>query len=484
MDNAWGKYVLKRLIARGGMAEVYEATKGGPSGFAKQVCLKRIRPDLSDDPEFVQLFESEARIAATLHHQNIVSVIDFDMHQGQQFLAMEFIDGLDLRHIIRDASLLGLRIPVEFSIYVMENLLAALDHAHNQHRGQEPRPVIHRDVSPHNVLVSKNGEVKLTDFGIAKAAGLSNVTRTGVVKGKLSYLSPEELAGHGVRPRTDLFGAGLVFYEMLTGQRFFHAENDRALFAQVTNCAIPTVPHVSAKLNRLLEQLLAKAPSDRFENAKTALDTLASTGMKACSPEEAGRLVSSLLEVRKKTQIIKQTKPIPFPKAPSRNKKTVLQTKSTSSAPPQSTQTKMPVIIWGALIVLCTAGVLLGVFGTGNLASHGVGTALDLPSPHPEPGPSPGLAFASPIVQLQETISPVEPMVHMGTLEINVRPWANVKVDGVAKGTTPIKKMRLKAGFHQITLVNRALEYKRELTVQIRDGKRTVINKKIAERQE
>ncbi|MCP4196516.1 MAG: protein kinase [Proteobacteria bacterium] len=484
MDNAWGKYLLKRLIARGGMAEVYEATMGGPSGFAKQVCLKRVRADLSDDPEFVQLFEGEARIAATLHHRNIVSVVDFDIHQGQQFLAMEYVDGLDLRHIIRDASLLGLRIPAEFSIYVMENLLAALDHAHNQHHGQEPRPIVHRDVSPHNVLVSKNGDVKLADFGIAKAEGLSNVTRTGVVKGKLSYLSPEELEGRGVKPRTDLFGAGLVLYEMLAGKRLFQAENDRALIAQVKDCSIPTVPQVSEKLNQVLKQFLAKAPNDRFTNAKAALDALESTGMKACSPVEAGRLVSSLMEIRKKTQIIKPTQPLPFPKAPSRNKKTVLQTKSASSSPPKTSQTKMPAIIWGALIVLCTAGVLFGVFGTDSLNSQNVGTALAIPSPQAEFEPSPGMASASPVVQLKEPVSPVEPAVHMGTLEVNVRPWANVQVDGVAKGTTPVKKLHLKAGFHHLTLVNKALDYKRDLTVQIRSGKRTVINKKIPERQE
>jgi serine/threonine protein kinase len=216
----WGKYRVKRLIATGGMAEVFEAEMTGPGGFAKQVCLKRIRPEFMSDAHFIKMFQAEARIAAMLHHSNIVSVFDFDMHDGRMFLTMEYVEGCDLKKLLADFNRRRFRPPLGFSVYIMAGLLAALDHAHTRRSSDGgPQPVIHRDVSPHNVLISTEGVVKLADFGIAKSKGLSSPTTIGMVKGKLAYLAPEQMVGESASVSSDLYSAGLVMLEILKGAR-------------------------------------------------------------------------------------------------------------------------------------------------------------------------------------------------------------------------------------------------------------------------
>jgi serine/threonine protein kinase len=172
------------------MADLYIVDNRGSSGFSRKLCIKKIREELADNIELVRLFEAEARIVGHLHHDNIVQVYDFGRDEATQelFLVMELVDGLDLNSVLRLVGELGLQLPLDFAVYVLESLLLALDHAHTLRIDGEITPVIHRDISPHNLLVSTAGVVKLADFGIAKARGLSEATRTGVIKGKVSYI--------------------------------------------------------------------------------------------------------------------------------------------------------------------------------------------------------------------------------------------------------------------------------------------------------
>ncbi len=294
MDEQWGKYRLRHLIARGGMAEVFLADMVGPSEFIKPVCLKRMRSEFLREPDFIQSLESEARIAASLQHPNIVQVFDFDRHEGQLFLAMEFVDGLDVRKILNKLSKIGLHLPLEFVIHIMEGLLSGLAYAHGQKVAGKSRPVIHRDISPHNILISTDGVVKLADFGIAKAKGLSDATRTGVIKGKLAYLSPEQVCGEEVRPSSDLFSAGLLLWEMINGRRFFQGNNEKEVVAQVLAVSPSPIDGISDELNQVIEHLIVRDPDKRFNNAEAALEALAKVGVPGCGTATAGQLVAKL----------------------------------------------------------------------------------------------------------------------------------------------------------------------------------------------
>ena len=290
-----GKYDIRRPVGRGGMAEVFEAEMQGPAGFKKPVCIKRIRKEYAAHPQFRAAFESEARIAATLHHPNVVEIYDFDQADDQLYLVMEYVDGVDLQTILKETRGLGLNIPVGFAIHVMQGLLAALDHAHTQTINGVSTPIIHRDVSPQNILVARDGTIKLTDFGIAKAKGLSATTMPGTVKGKLAYLSPEQAEGRSITPTTDLFSAGTLFYEMLTGQRLFAGESASEIVIKIRDFTFAPIPFMSQDINRFLSLLLAFSPSKRFSSAAQAVDILNRIASPYATASSAGQIVEGML---------------------------------------------------------------------------------------------------------------------------------------------------------------------------------------------
>lgn len=309
MDERFGKYEIHRLIGCGGMAEVYEADAVGPGGFRKKVCLKKIRREYAEDIHFVKSFESEARIISRLRHPNIVEVFDFDRRNNTLYLAMEYVEGMDLSTLLNEVGRLGLQVPVEFAIYIMESLLSALSHAHFMKENDEIIPVIHRDISPHNILLSVEGAVKLTDFGIAKAKGLSNYTRTGVIKGKLAYMAPEQaLVGEDpIGPPADIFASGVVFWEMLTNSRLFnstlhHLSGDAPFIKE------QSMPYLPSRLNDLLVRMAARKPADRFESGETALFALRELGLPPCSRFDAADLVRKILRNMERIKFYKERK--------------------------------------------------------------------------------------------------------------------------------------------------------------------------------
>ena len=258
-----GKYQLIHKLATGGMAEVYLAKAAGPKGFEKLLVLKRILPHLASEPSFVEMFLSEARLAAQLNHPNIVQIFDFGEADGTYFLAMEYIDGPNLREIIRRAGGLGLAMPIALCARIIASACEGLAFAHNfwdLTTGQDLN-IVHRDISPDNILLSRQGAVKVVDFGIAKAAGVSPHTQTGVLKGKLSYMPPEYLRNETLDGRVDVYSLGVVLYELLTGQRPFAARSEAGMVQAILYEAPMPVVQWRQEVPQAMQRILAKALS-------------------------------------------------------------------------------------------------------------------------------------------------------------------------------------------------------------------------------
>jgi serine/threonine protein kinase len=268
----FGKYVLLERIGRGGMAEVFRARTYGPGGFAKDCAIKRILPNLLDDEQFVRMFIDEARLTSHLAHPNIVQVLELGELQGSLFIAMEYIAGKDLLDVLARCARRSRRIPRELVLYIMMELLRALDYAHNalDERG-EPIRIVHRDVSPSNVLISYTGTVKIGDFGIARSGLQTNRTEVGTQKGKMGYMSPEQVTGAAIDRRSDLFAASVIFFEMLTMSRLFKAENDLEVMLKIRDCDIESdLDRMSAlpeDLRAIVRKGLAREARERFQTA-------------------------------------------------------------------------------------------------------------------------------------------------------------------------------------------------------------------------
>jgi eukaryotic-like serine/threonine-protein kinase len=270
--QTFGPYQLLKKLATGGMAEVFLARHSGIEGFQRLLVVKRILPHLADDPEFVQMFLNEARIAARFSHPNIAQIYDLGEANGTYFIAMEFVHGEDLGRVMRKAWSSGQWIARPLAIRIVASACEALYYAHtrNDERGV-PLRVVHRDISPQNILISFDGSVKLVDFGIAKAADAQSMTRSGAIKGKFAYMSPEQASGKPLDARSDIFAAGLVLYELLTGVRPLKRDNEIATLQAALECKIEPpskVADVPAELDSVVMSALTHAADDRYRDAR------------------------------------------------------------------------------------------------------------------------------------------------------------------------------------------------------------------------
>jgi len=275
----FGKYYLLERINVGGMAEVFKAKTVGVEGFERIVALKRILPSIAEDEEFITMFIDEAKIAVQLQHANIAQIFDLGKVDDAYFIALEYVNGRDLRGIFDDVRKIGQRMPMSQVCYLVMQLCEGLDYAHNKRDAQgRDLNLVHRDVSPQNVLVGYEGEVKLIDFGIAKAAGKASKTQAGILKGKFGYMSPEQVRGLPIDRRSDIFALGIVLYEMLTGERLFIGESDFSTLEKVRNVEI--IPpssfngEIPEKLERIVLKALEKNVEDRYQNAIDLHDDL------------------------------------------------------------------------------------------------------------------------------------------------------------------------------------------------------------------
>jgi serine/threonine protein kinase/Tfp pilus assembly protein PilF len=267
----FGKYQLLDKIAVGGMAELYRAKLTGEQGFEKLIAIKKILPNLSEEDNLVTSFIDEAKLAALLHHENIVQIYDFGSMNDEYFIAMEFLFGKDLRTIIKNAAKKDLPLGLENIIYIVSRICAGLDYSHNLKDLQgQPLNIIHRDINPQNILVTYDGQVKIIDYGIAKAASQNTQTRENLIKGKLAYMSPEQASGQTIDHRSDIFSTGIILYELLAVRRMFTGETMHVLsLVREAQYDPPeeVIPDLPAKLNEILHQALAKDPADRYQSA-------------------------------------------------------------------------------------------------------------------------------------------------------------------------------------------------------------------------
>jgi TonB family protein len=268
----FGQYVLLEKIATGGMAEVWKARMRGVEGFQKIVAIKKILPHLSDNQDFIEMFIDEAKLAAQLNHNNIIHIYDLGKIQSSYYIAMEYVDGFDLKTILKRAQDRDQPMQVELALFVASKIAAALDYAHRK-RDFEDREMglVHRDVSPQNVLISEEGDIKLCDFGIAKAASKASHTQAGALKGKLQYMSPEQAWGRHIDKRSDIFALATVLFEMLTGRKLFAGDNELSILEQVREARI-TVPsefndEVSPEIDAVVHKALQKEPEKRYQTA-------------------------------------------------------------------------------------------------------------------------------------------------------------------------------------------------------------------------
>ena len=267
-----GPYELLRRLATGGMAEVYLARRAGPHGFQKLVAVKRILPQYTRDPDFVAMFIDEARVCARLGHPNIVQVFDFGEQDGELYMAMEYVDGTTGARMIRGAASYGEDIPVDICLYIALSILRALDYAHGaRDDGGKPLALVHRDVSPGNVLIDRSGAVKLTDFGIARAAEIERRTDAGQLKGKLGYMSPEQVVGRELDARSDIFTVGIVLAEMLILRPLFSGGKELDVLLRIRDADVSAIdragPRVPDDVRAVLFRALSRDPALRWQNA-------------------------------------------------------------------------------------------------------------------------------------------------------------------------------------------------------------------------
>jgi eukaryotic-like serine/threonine-protein kinase len=302
------RYRITERVASGGMAEVFRGVAESMRGFKKNIAIKRILPSLTKNKKFVAMFLDEARLSLSLQHANIVQVFDIGHTDDAYFIVMEFVDGVDLKALLDWRRRIGKRIPVAHSLYITMEISKGLSYAHEltNQENEAPLNIVHRDVSPPNVLLSKQGEVKVVDFGLAKATSQVEVTDPGVVKGKMSYLSPEAARGEEVDRRADIFAVGILMYEMLTGKRLFYGETDYQTVELVRNAKIPPLrpqnPQIEPELEDIVRRALAKKKEDRFQTATDLQDALAqysySRGLKVISRDIA-EIVRQCLDDRR-----------------------------------------------------------------------------------------------------------------------------------------------------------------------------------------
>lgn len=530
-----GRYIVEHQLARGGMAEVLTARSEGPAGFSKPVVLKRILPELAGDPIFVQMFLNEARLAALLNHPNVVSVFDFGEHRGQYYLAMEYIDGESLRQIIRYFEAKKTPFPERLAAQLMAHVCEGIHYAHGlcDEKGASYN-IIHRDVNPENILLSKSGIPKIVDFGIAKAASNSGHTKDGMLKGKYGYMPPEQIRGDAIDRQLDVYALGVTLYEMLAGARPFTAESELALLSNILKGEPSPLstrrPDISPRLAQVVERAMAARKQDRFADVRslqTALeDYLAETGRRIASSEMA-ELVERVAQHRR------ETSPRPLAAAVNGTDETMAIAREGTpvqgnrarrpqrprTVAPQSLAASLkkarPRIFWTILLAFIAGGAA----STGVLLFRESSSAPTTPAPATAESPTPPAAveipaaLPAPAAEVMEEARPasppqeppaVEPPVppaaeapsappanakvaaptkplsksparpakaQNGFFTLRTEPWCDVYIDGEKVGATPLAKMPLSAGSHSVTLRNDASGIYRRFSIRVQPGK-------------
>ncbi|MEO7734036.1 MAG: serine/threonine-protein kinase, partial [Kofleriaceae bacterium] len=297
-----GKYEILTALASGGMATIYIGRSTGIGSFERHVVLKVILPERANDETSVQMFLDEARLAASLNHQNVAQVFEVGQDTGIHYLAMEYVHGQDLRALLAKAGSTGTRVPIELALTVVAGAAAGLDHAHERRSSDgTPMGIVHRDVSPSNIMIGYDGSVKLLDFGIAKATMRSVETQSGIIKGKFAYMAPEQCRGREVDRRSDVFSLGIILYEVTTQHRCFRADSDFDTMHRIVTGDIVRPSRLVQGYPQALEAIVMKAlavdANQRYASAGQLLEAIegfATSGRMSLSTMSLGRFMRDM----------------------------------------------------------------------------------------------------------------------------------------------------------------------------------------------
>jgi serine/threonine-protein kinase len=561
-----GKYQPVHKLATGGMAEVFLAKAAGPGGFEKTLVLKRILPHLAEEPSFVEMFLSEARLAALLNHPNIVQIFDFGEAEGSYFLAMEYIDGPNLRVLLKRAVTAGMLLQPTVCARIIALACEGLAFAHTfcDPTTKQPLGLVHRDISPDNILLSRQGAVKVVDFGIAKAAGQSHKTQTGMVRGKLTYMPPEQLRLQTLDRRVDVYALGVVLYELLTGRKPFDATTEASIVQSILfEPLIPAVqrrPDLPEALQRILDHALAKDRDKRYPDCRAFQMDLERFILSTGEPVGAWQLAQLVEQMSVTTEApvpppmvqtpsrsssknptISARPPPPPVEEPSRPITAPISITRTEELPPPSAlpvgsapgkgqpsaanrdtpgthassglgralpKPWIAVVIGGVLLVggggflwrSCSASQAVMSDTAPVVAAReqpAVAPEVRTPPPDADLGADEPLRPSDPLLSeprqqppaKQEVEKPTVPpetkgessspsaraAPTKGTLELRVRPYATVFLDGKRLGDTPMGSLPLPAGRYTLRLVNRELKEEVTKSIEVRAGALTTV---------
>ena len=530
---AFGKYQLFATLGRGGMSDVYLAVARGPMGFNKLVVIKRLRTGLAEEASFLQMFLDEARLAARLNHPNVVHTYEVGEEDGSYFIAMEYLEGQPLNAIVREVAKSDAPFDAAVAARVVADALAGLAYAHQlEDYDGTPLRIIHRDISPHNVFVTYDGQVKLVDFGIAKAILSQSSTEVGVLKGKVAYMAPEQATAAGdIDQRADLFAMGIVLWELLARRKLFHEPTAAATLHRLLNGSIPklsvSMPAVDPVLAAIADKALEKEPSARYATAtemREALEAWIRGSGRVVRDGEIGERVSKLFEgVRGdvKLKVQKAMEAIALGESPVLDLRMANESKRRSSgrvgesddsasaivaAPEPIRSSRAPrhderrggsMALFLGLLLAALVAIMVVMFRV-VIARHdpvaepsaseppraNVSTAPPPISSPPvdtvrasvsaEPGAPPANANAphpsATAVPRATAPAATTPEIASGFLTFDTYPWSRVSEAGRALGTTPLLHLTMSAGVHTLSLENAEQGIHRTYSVMIKPG--------------
>ena len=447
----FGRYLLLDDLGRGGMAVVSRARMAGPKGFARTVVIKRILVDLAEQASFVEMLADEARLSAMLRHRAIVQVFEFGQVDGEYYLAMEFVDGIDLLDLLRACASRKVRLPIPVACHIVAEIAGALAYAHALTNDEgRPLEIVHRDVSPSNIMVTTGGEVKLLDFGIAKAASCvrDDHTATGTLKGKISYLSPEQADGMPIDRRTDIFALGIVLHETLTMQRLFRGGSDFETMRLIREARVEkpssTAPGIPPELDALVLKMLARDPGERFASGDEVVEALTPiTRMLHADAAALSQFLRQIGPTARRAVPARRPNPPPSPIASSAVSPAGIE------LPPPLVSSELPLLTPSARLRTQHRWPVMVVSALATMVAAVLWLARDTPLPRAHPSAPPAVPRAAPPVaapapHTTELPSPATVAATRVQLPERVRlvvtgtPGAEVLLDDTLIGTLPV----------------------------------------------
>lgn len=484
-----GPYVLSRMVASGGMAEVWEARLEGPVGFAKRVAIKRLMSALSEDQQFVGLFLDEARLMAGLTHPHICQVIELGERDGSYWVAMEFLAGATAFQLMRETVKRGWRVPLELAVLICRDTAEALAYAHAKtDESGKPLDIIHRDVSPQNIMVTYEGVVKLVDFGIARAANRTVVTETGQLRGKLAYMPPEQARGDALDGRADQFSLGVTLFELVTHTRLYGSQKEMDLFREVAMKSepLPTarsrLPEVPDTLEAIIARMLERDPDKRFESMAKVRDELSSwltdSSQSIPGSEALARYMAGCFPPESRPAFTTN------PSMPIVSGRLVGDTSAGRAVrrdlrPLYAVGAGLALVLVGGLVwstssseppPVAPVAALAPVPATPPVVDAGAVVALVEP-----PLSEPELADADDLAPLDKPAKSAKAKKAMkpGFLTLQTTPWTLVFLGKKNLGETPLSAVALPVGVHRLRLVNEERKLSTTIEVEIKPGQTT-----------